>query len=60
MDHEMKRTLPNDADADADDGKPLAGGVERASASDSASSADWTLRVLVSDDATAESSATGR
>ena len=26
MDHEMKRTLPNDADADADDGKPLAGG----------------------------------
>ena len=58
MDHEMKRTLPNDADADADDGKPLAGGVERASASDSASSADWTLRVLVSDDATAESSAT--
>ena len=33
MDHEMKRTLPNDADADADDGKPLAGGVERASAS---------------------------
>ena len=58
MDHEMNRTRPTDADADADYGKPLAGGVERASASDSASSADWTLRVLVSDDATAESSAT--